>query len=146
MKGSSILMPEDVDTFLRNFAPRCHVCAKTATRMHVPETGWTFWRVEVGLFRTMLAIPSIRTAEELTAAFKRRFDRLIQEGSELTPYINGEIRILKWNPMEGPFLCDDHTTILAQPVRDLKHAHLVRGAEESIERPTRFERILNFDA
>lgn len=145
MKGSLNPMPEDVDTFLRNFAPRCHVCAKIATRMHVPETGQTFWRVEIGLFRIVMDAPSVFTAEELTAAFKRHFDRLIQEGSELTPYINGEIRILKWNPMGGPFLCDDHTT-LAQPVRDLKHAHLVRGAEVPIERPTRFERILNFDA
>ena len=144
MKGFLGLMSEDLNNFLRHFAPHCHVCAKIATRMHVPEKGQTFWRVGIGLFRLVMAAPEVFTAEELSRAFRRHFDRMVQEGSELTPYINGELRILKWNPQGGPFLCDDHTT-LAQPVMDLKHAHLVRGAEEPIERPTRFERILDSD-
>lgn len=148
MKGSLVLMPNDLDTFMRNLAPRCHVCAKTATRMHVPEKGHTFWKAEVGLFRIVMGIPSIFSAKELQDTFRRHFDGLLQKGfcPELGPYLKGEILIRPWEEWMGPFLCDEHTVLQGQLVVDLDYAHLVRGVVESGEWPTRFERILNFDA
>ena len=139
-------MSKDLDNFLRHLAPRCHVCAKLATRRHTPQGGHTFWKVETGLFRIVMGAPSIFTGKEIRDSLKRYFERVLPNGCpELVPYLR-EVVVRPWDLTMGPFLCDDHTTIQGQPVVELDHAHLVRGVDDSGERPTRFERILDSDA
>lgn len=136
-------MPDAV-TMLKKYGPRCVDCGELATRVTVPQPGFYLFEVWCEDLSVLIHSNSFDLAKEVANSWMQDLIEvdLVRRGSaDITVGILGK--------GSGWYYCDKHQSTASVGYRELPRAHLVRGLvveELSVERPTRFERILGSDA
>lgn len=130
----------DVGLLLEKYGPRCAQCGRLATRITYPSEGMFLYSAWCEDFNLLIHSDSYYLASEVASYWVGA----LMEASltESTDFAMDPVGF-----REGWYYCDDHqnddATIL---YRELSHLGVRDVETVSIERPTRFERILESDA